>query len=85
MLTLMLDPIYKSMRLVTIYVGHNNAIILVVEYDQELLLPLLMEVDKLAMLVIVDKLDASSLEIGNENFFYTTNTILDTLKDLVGK
>jgi hypothetical protein len=44
-----------------------------------------MEVDKLAMLVIVDKLDASSLEIGNENFFYTTNTILDTLKDLVGK
>jgi hypothetical protein len=33
MLTLMLDPIYKSMRLVTIYVGHNNVIVLVVEYD----------------------------------------------------
>ncbi len=29
----MLDPIYKSMRLVTTYVGHDNVIVLVVEYD----------------------------------------------------
>jgi hypothetical protein len=33
MLTLMLDPIYKSMHLITMYVGHENAIVLVVEYD----------------------------------------------------
>jgi hypothetical protein len=44
-----------------------------------------MEVDRLAMLVIVEELDASSLETRNENFFCTTNTISDTLKDLVGK
>jgi hypothetical protein len=44
-----------------------------------------MEVDKLAILVIIEELDASNLETRNENFFCTTNTILDTLKDLVDK
>jgi len=34
-----------------------------------------MEVDRLAMLVIVEELDAFSLETRNENFFRTTNTI----------
>jgi hypothetical protein len=43
-----------------IYVGLNNVTTLVVEYDHELLLPLLMEVYKLSMLVIVEELDASS-------------------------
>jgi hypothetical protein len=60
MLTLMLDPIYKSMHLVMTYVGLNNVTTLVVEYDHELLLPLLMEVYKLSTLVIVEELDASS-------------------------
>ncbi len=60
MLALMLDPIYKSMHLVMTYVGLDNATILVAEYDQELLLPLLMEVYKLSMLVIVEEFDASS-------------------------
>jgi hypothetical protein len=60
MLALMLDPIYKSMHLVMIYVGLDNVTTLVVEYDQELLLPLLMEVYKLLMLIIVEELDASS-------------------------
>lgn len=36
MLTLMLDPIYKSMDLVMTYVGLDNATTLVAEYDQEL-------------------------------------------------
>jgi hypothetical protein len=42
------------------YVGLDNATTLVAEYDQELLLPLLMEVYKLSMLVIVEELDASN-------------------------
>jgi hypothetical protein len=33
MLTLMLDLIYKSMHLFITYVGHDNVIVLVVEYD----------------------------------------------------
>jgi hypothetical protein len=44
-----------------------------------------MKVDKLEMLVIGEELDASNLETRNENFFCTTNTILDILKDLIGK
>jgi hypothetical protein len=60
MLALMLDPIYKYMHLVMIYVGLDNVTTLVVEYDQELLLPLLMEVYKLLMLIIVEELDASN-------------------------
>jgi hypothetical protein len=30
----MLDPRYKSMRLVTIYLGHEAAAILVIDYDE---------------------------------------------------
>ncbi len=49
LLPLMLDPIFKSMCLVMMYVGHDNVVALVVEYDNELLLPLLMEVCKPSM------------------------------------
>ncbi len=45
----MLDPIFKSMCLIMMYVGHDNVVTLVVEYGNELLLPLLMEVCKLLM------------------------------------
>ncbi len=45
-LALMLDPKFKSMRLVSIYMGHDNGAILVVAYDELVLLPLLMEVYK---------------------------------------
>jgi hypothetical protein len=43
-----------------ICVGLDNVTTLVAKYDQELLLPLLMEVYKLSMLVIVEELDAFS-------------------------
>jgi hypothetical protein len=43
---LMLDPKFKSMRLVSIYMGHDNATIIVVAYDELVLLSLLMEVYK---------------------------------------
>jgi hypothetical protein len=39
-------PKFKFMRLVSIYMGHDNATILVVAYDELVLLPLLMEVYK---------------------------------------
>ncbi len=78
MLTLMLDPIYKSMHLVMIYVGLNNVTTQIVEYDHELLLPLLMEVYKLSMLVIVEELDASSQGLGMKVCF-APQTKLHTL------
>jgi len=54
----MLDPRYKSMHLVMTYVGCDNVVVLVVEYDHELLLLLLMEVYKLSMPIIIKEFDA---------------------------
>ncbi len=49
MLVLMLDPCFKSMRLVTMYLGWEIVAILVAKYDEKLFLPLLIEVAKLLM------------------------------------
>jgi hypothetical protein len=38
------------MQLVTTYLGHENVVAIVVEYDEELLLPLSIKVVKLLML-----------------------------------
>jgi hypothetical protein len=41
MLTLMLDPHYKSLRVVENYVGHGNAICLAFKYVMKEVIPLL--------------------------------------------
>jgi hypothetical protein len=46
MLTIMLNPKYKIMCLVITYLGHEAIAALVVDYDEQLLLPLLLEVYK---------------------------------------
>lgn len=56
MLTLMVDPKYKFVYIVMTYVGFDNVVALVVEYDQKLLLPLLIKIYKLSMIVIVKNL-----------------------------
>ncbi len=43
----MLDPIFKSICLMNIYAGYENATILVVAYDEPMLLRLLMKVYKI--------------------------------------
>lgn len=75
----MLDPKFKSMRLVSIYMGHENAAILAVAYDELVLLPLLMEVYK-SSLPFVEK-PQTFKSLGSRNFvklFHTINTIADT-------
>lgn len=58
------------MCLVMMYVGHDNVVTLVVEYDNELLLLLLMEVCKPSMPSIPNQiLDVSSLNIRNDFCF----------------
>jgi hypothetical protein len=49
MLALILDPIYKSMWLVITYLGCETIIALVTNYDEQLLLPLPLEVYKVFM------------------------------------
>jgi hypothetical protein len=43
MLALMLDSKFKSMQFITSYLGHENAYTLVVQYDEQLMLPLLIQ------------------------------------------
>ncbi len=49
MLVLMFDPKFKNMLLVTMYLGNENVVIVVIKYDEKLLLFLLMKANKLLM------------------------------------
>ncbi len=49
MLALMFDLSFKSMRLVTTFLGRKNVATIVVKYDQRLLLPLITKATKLLM------------------------------------
>jgi hypothetical protein len=61
MLALMLDPKYKNMRLVTTYLGHEVVATLMADYDEQLLLPLLLEAYKSLLPNRKDYLDESTL------------------------
>ncbi len=49
MLVIMSDPRFKNMKLVAMFMGHQNATFVVIEYDEKLLMPLLMEANKFLM------------------------------------
>jgi hypothetical protein len=49
MLALMFDLKFKSMQLVTMYLGNKNVVIVVIKNDEKLLSFLLMEANKLLM------------------------------------
>jgi hypothetical protein len=55
MLTFMLDPMFKNLRLVSRYLGHENTSTIVVQYDEQLLLPLLIECYKILMPFMCDE------------------------------
>jgi hypothetical protein len=42
MMAIMLDPCFKSLRLVEYLLGHGNAIWLTIKYDARIVIPLLM-------------------------------------------
>jgi hypothetical protein len=73
------------MHLVRTYAGCDNVVVLVVEYDWKLLFPLLMEVYKLSMPIIIKEFDEFRSRTKNEDFFYTIQTTANILKDLVGR
>ncbi len=73
----MLNPRFKSMCLVCIYVGHENALVIVVAYDEQILLPLLMEVYKSSMPLIEKFQTFESLDGGCLKYlFHHYNTII---------
>jgi hypothetical protein len=57
MLALMFDPRFKNMKLITIFLGRKNDVIIVAKYDQQLLLPLLTKTTKLLMPTSVEEVE----------------------------
>jgi hypothetical protein len=70
----MFNPRFKTMRLVTMSLGCEIVIIVVVKYDENLLLLLSMEVNKLLTL---DKVEMAF------GLFHTTTTTINTHRDIV--
>ncbi len=64
--------------------GHENAIIVVVKYDEKLLLPLLMETNKFLMFNWVETTSNLHSKGDYEGLFHTS-TIADTYKDIVSR
>ncbi len=87
MLALMFDPRSKSMHLVIMFLGHENTSIIVAKYDENLLLPLLMEANKLLVLDRVEKKIDLHSQVDFEGLFHTTTTTttLDTYMDIISK
>ncbi len=81
MLFLMLDP--KNMHLVITYLGHEVIATLVANYDEQLLLPLLLEAYKSLLPNRKDCLDEYASLVDFHDLFEQTNTIVDTHKDIV--
>ncbi len=71
MLVLMIDLCFKSMWLVTTYLGQENVVILVAEYDEKLFLPLLIEVAKLLMPICGEKIESLTSQVNFEDLFFT--------------
>jgi hypothetical protein len=68
------------------YVGYENATILVVAYDEPMLLPLLMKAYKSSLPFVDEPQTFESLDGGSfKDLFHTTNTTTNTWIKIVGK
>jgi hypothetical protein len=83
MLAFMLDPRYKNMHLVITYLGCEATTTLVTNYDEQLLLPLLLEAYKGLLPNTKDCLDEFASLVDSWDLFQHINTIADTYKDIV--
>jgi hypothetical protein len=67
------------------FLGHKNVVILVIAYDEEVLLPLLMEVYNSSLPLIEDPQAFESPNGGNlGDLFHTTNTTTNTWTNIIG-
>jgi hypothetical protein len=66
------------------YLGYEIVIVVVVEYDENLLLPLLMETKKLLMFKNVQMTSNLHSQVDSKGLFHTT-TITNTYRDIVSR
>ncbi len=85
MLVLMLDPCFKNMQLVTMYLGQENVVALVAEYDDEIILRLLIKVRKLLVLSNGAKFENLVTQVNSKNLVFTTIMNVNTYRDLVSR
>jgi hypothetical protein len=85
MLALMFDPKFKNMKLITVFLGCENGVVIVAEYDQQFLLPLLTKTTKLLMLASVEKIEDLQSQGNAKDLFQTISTNVDTNRDLVSR
>ncbi len=69
MLAFMLEPMRKNMHLVTTYLGCEAITILMANYDEQLLLPLLLEAYKGLLPNRGDYLDESASFVDSQDLF----------------
>jgi len=81
----MLDPRFKSMRLVTMFMGHENVAFVIVEYDEKLLILFLMEIIKFLMFGKVEVIFDFHSKVNFESILHITSSIVETYKDIVSK
>jgi len=81
---LLLDSKYKNMHLVTTYLGHENVVTLVVDYDEKSSFLLLLEAFKGLMPSKSTCLhDESTSFVVFHDIFQQTNTSANSYKDIV--
>ncbi len=83
MLAFMLDPKCKSMRLVITYLGCEAATTLVADYDEHLLLFLLLEAYKGLLPNRRVYLDEFASLVDSQDLILETNRTIDTYKDII--
>ncbi len=79
----MLNPMFGNMCLVTSYVGHDNVVNSVINYDSKFLLPLLVESYKSLMPFAIEVLQMLPRQMDFKHLFHTTETNPNTLKHIV--
>ncbi len=73
------------MWLITTFLGDENVVVIVVEYDKKFLLHLLTKVTKLLMPTNVEKVEDLQSKGNSKDLFKTTSTNANTYMDLVSR
>jgi hypothetical protein len=85
MLVLMFDPWFKSLLLVFGYLGREIIVLVILRYNEKLLLPFLMEAHKLLKFNNVEVVEDLELQVNYKYLFQTMETTINTYKDFVSQ
>jgi hypothetical protein len=81
----MFDPRFKNMRLVTMFMCCENVALVIAEYDEKLVMLLLMKANKFLMFGRVEVTFELHSEGDSKVLFHITSLITETCKDIVSK